>query len=482
MKEYNLNVYASDQLPLDREVPDSRPLGCGSLVYPDNLPTTSVVIPFHNEWPSVILRTVYALINRTPKHLLKDIILVDDASDIKLLKVHLKQYIEEHFSKELVKLIRLDKREGLIRARLEGLNWVRGEVVSFFDSHMEVNTDWLQPLLTEIVKNKKTIAMGQLDYINKDSFYYKFYPGYRTRYGFRWDMQFFETYFRPDQLIGKKETDPMPGVLMVGPGFAVDVEYFKHIGTYDKDMLIWGGENIELAWRVWLCGGQLLHVPCSHIGHIERSQPYTFPKGRRETEQHNYKRAVEVWLGDYKKYVYNLFPGMKDLDVGDLRERHAIKSQFQCHNFSWFLHNVWPELLPYQDNSIVWGQVRSAKGSCLDNDDYVFQAAQPLRLKTCSGNLRTQGFSLTKDGKLKTTIHCVVARVEEADVLPFIENCFLDPAHHWHYTQSHQLQHTKLHLCLEVMGQGQLVLHQCDPHVRSQKWSFESAGLIEQNN
>lgn len=40
------------------------------------------------------------------------------------------------------------------------------------------------------------------------------------------------------------------GVLMVGPGFAVDVEYFKSIGTYDGDMFIWGGENIELAWRV----------------------------------------------------------------------------------------------------------------------------------------------------------------------------------------------------------------------------------------
>lgn len=65
-----------------------------------------------------------------------------------LLKVHLKQYIEDHFSKELVKLIRLDKREGLIRARLEGLKWVRGEVVSFFDSHMEVNRDWSVHLLS----------------------------------------------------------------------------------------------------------------------------------------------------------------------------------------------------------------------------------------------------------------------------------------------------------------------------------------------
>ena len=55
---------------------------CESVSYPDNLPGTTVVIPFHNEWPSVLLRTVYSIINRTPKQLLEQIILVDDASDL----------------------------------------------------------------------------------------------------------------------------------------------------------------------------------------------------------------------------------------------------------------------------------------------------------------------------------------------------------------------------------------------------------------
>ena len=40
------------------------------------------------------------------------------------------------------------------------------------------------------------------------------------------------------------------GVVMVGPAFAVDANYFKKIGTYDDGMEIWGGENLELAWRV----------------------------------------------------------------------------------------------------------------------------------------------------------------------------------------------------------------------------------------
>jgi len=37
---------------------------------------------------------------------------------------------------------------------------------------------------------------------------------------------------------------------MVGPGAVVDVDYFNSIGGFDTGMSIWGGENIELPWRV----------------------------------------------------------------------------------------------------------------------------------------------------------------------------------------------------------------------------------------
>ena len=54
---------------------------CVEKVYPSQLPSTSVIIIFHNEAYTALLRTVTSIINRSPSHMLHEIILVDDYSD-----------------------------------------------------------------------------------------------------------------------------------------------------------------------------------------------------------------------------------------------------------------------------------------------------------------------------------------------------------------------------------------------------------------
>lgn len=118
LKEHNYNLLASDMISLHRTLPDSRPDECKKLSYPEKLPSTSVIIIFHNEAWSTLLRTIWSVVDRSPPELIKEIIIVDDFSSWSFLKRPLDDYVE--LLPVSIKLIRTSKREGLIRARLIG--------------------------------------------------------------------------------------------------------------------------------------------------------------------------------------------------------------------------------------------------------------------------------------------------------------------------------------------------------------------------
>lgn len=118
LKENNYNLLASQVISLRRSLPDLRFPECHDLSYPEELPTTSVIIIFHNEAFTTLLRTVWSIVDRSPLRLIREIILVDDFSTDKPLKELLDDYILNipiH-----IKIKRTQKREGLIRARLLG--------------------------------------------------------------------------------------------------------------------------------------------------------------------------------------------------------------------------------------------------------------------------------------------------------------------------------------------------------------------------
>lgn len=117
-----------------------------------------MVICFYNEHIVTLLRSVNTILKRTPSNILKEIVLVDDYSDLDDLKSPLVTEIAKLNMNNVIRLIRNDKREGLIRSRVYGGRNATSDVIVFLDSHIEVNVEWIEPLLARIKENRTTLG------------------------------------------------------------------------------------------------------------------------------------------------------------------------------------------------------------------------------------------------------------------------------------------------------------------------------------
>lgn len=181
------------------------------------LPATSVIICFHNEAWSVLLRTVESVFNRSPDHLVKEVILVDDYSDKEHLKKPLEEWSEDRFPGR-IKIIRAEKREGLIRARLLGADVASAPVLTYLDSHCECTEGWLEPLLDRIQKDPQTVVCPVIDVISDKTFEYHFRGDASAINvgGFDWNLQFnWHGVPEREKIRRKAQTDPVRCVSLV---------------------------------------------------------------------------------------------------------------------------------------------------------------------------------------------------------------------------------------------------------------------------
>lgn len=224
------NVVVSDRIPLNRSLPDVRKPACAAKQYPaaTRLPSASVVIVFHNEAWSTLLRTVQSVIDRSPADALREIILVDDASNRTFLGAPLEAAVRALPVR--AQLLRTPERSGLIKARLLGAERATGRVLVFLDAHCECTDGWLEPLLARIAERRTALVCPVIDIISDDTFAYV--KSFSLHWGaFNWELHF--RWFTMSRAVLEEYqedvTRPYRSPAMAGGLFAVERDYFYEL-------------------------------------------------------------------------------------------------------------------------------------------------------------------------------------------------------------------------------------------------------------
>ena len=362
---------------------------------------------------------------------MKEVILVDDHSDIKSNVDVLPNAIRTFFP-PMVKLVRNEKRLGLIKARMAGSDKASGDIILFLDSHCEVGPGWLEPLLQRIKEDYRNVVMPSHDIIKAEGFEFVGASTIDNQGVFNWGLlHIWQGLPDFDKEKIKLKSDPVRSPTMAGGLFAISKKWWEYLGKYDPGFEVWGGENVELSFKTWMCGGRLDIMPCSHVGHVFRGgSPY--PAHVKNSMSINQKRLADVWLDEYKEIVYLRHPELKTLDAGNISSRVALRKSLNCRSFKWYMENVVP-------------------------DKYV----PSLKLKAGGG--------------IKTSEKCVDTMQKETGEVALYPACHYTGSQNFQMTAKDEIRHG-VDACLEAdLVYQKIVLAPCSGKVM-QSWSHSGAG------
>ncbi|XP_048010723.1 probable polypeptide N-acetylgalactosaminyltransferase 8 [Megalobrama amblycephala] len=482
-QKYGYNAFLSDQLPLDRELPDTRDHRCIGREYPHNLPTISVVLIYLDEALSVIQRAICSIINRTPAHLLKEIIMVDDHSKNEELKTQLQVYISSINEKHpgLVKMVTHPEQKGLAQARISGWKAATGDVVAILDAHIEVHVKWAEPLLARIQADRTLVLSPVFDRVNYYDLEVTKYPP--SAHGFDWALWCIYVSFPQKWYDQKDPSQPGKSPSVMGI-LVVDRLFFGEIGTLDGGMQVYGGENVELGIRVWLCGGSIEIIPCSKVAHIERAHKPYMPD-LSGVMKRNALRVAEIWMDEYKRNVHIAW-GVPiqnhGIDIGDVTERKRLRERLKCKPFKWYLENVYTALNPR--NILAYGALINDLQTSLCLDKGPVEENTPI-LYPCHFST-SQVFYYTASGEIL------------ADPLPSLlrdrSRCLIDPGSgrfpelswcsdtektkhmYWDFKQGEAIQNRETKRCLEINAEqnGKYEKNVFIQECRNQHWRIQN--------
>ncbi|XP_028159368.1 N-acetylgalactosaminyltransferase 6-like [Ostrinia furnacalis] len=358
------------------------------------------------------------------------------------------------------------------------------DVLIFLDSHTEPNVNWLPPLLEPIALNYRVVMCPFIDVVAYDTFEYRAQDE-GARGAFDWEFFYKRLPVMPKD--EKNMPEPFKSPVMAGGLFAISAVFFWELGGYDPGLDIWGGEQYELSFKIWQCGGAMYDAPCSRVGHIYRKfAPFPNP-GHGDFVGKNYRRVAEVWMDEYAQYLYNRRPQYLSIDPGDISEQKALRQRLKCKPFRWFITQVAFDLTlkypPVEPKPFAEGRVKPVIDPSFCIDAHHGGQTDILQLRKCSdADTAEQEFVLSwhKDIKCKKRNMCW----DLPDARPRrslqLYACHLGGGNQlWRYRPStQQIKHGGNENCVEFdRATHALYINPCDATKDTQRWTIDKVDL-----
>lgn len=208
-------------------------------------PSVSIVIPTYDEQDRLLaaLQSL-ALQDYSPQAV--EIVVVDDASPV--FDPALCQEAAGAFT---LRIIRHAANQGRARARNTGIRAARGELLVFLDSDMTVGPDFLR-VHASFHQQPGTVVIGNI------------------RFGPQFQGNPLSRYLETRGVHRLRPGDPVPFKCFVTGNSSVEREQLLRVGLFDEDFTVYGGEDLELGYRLHLGGAVFRYAPqaLSHHHHL----------------------------------------------------------------------------------------------------------------------------------------------------------------------------------------------------------------------